>query len=921
MTMTEALRPGSQPPAIDEPPWTLDGRDVALRLGSDPTAGLSSNEATRRLASVGPNDLVAQKEVPRWRILVRQFTDTMIVVLVVAAIVTAFIGDLRDTAVILAIVSINGLIGFVQEYRAERAMAALKAMTSPTARVVRDGRIGVITAGEVVPGDIVSLEAGDVISADARLLETPALRVNEAVLTGESEPASKVITALAAGSDAILADQRNMVFKGTSVTYGRATAVVVATGMDTALGAIAGLMQRHAAGQTPLQARLAALGRALAAAALVVCGVVFVTGVVRGEDLQLMFLTSVSLAVAAIPEALPAVVTVSLALGAQRMARHRALIRKLPAVETLGSVTVVCSDKTGTLTQNRMLVERVWTPEGEYRVSGDGYEPAGEIVGDVDPATDRHLWALGRVAAACNDAALHAPPQAGRPWSISGDPTEGALMALAGKLRRLEAAPPEGRRVAELAFDSARRRMCTLHEEGDGIWVAVKGALEALSPLGVSDQAEVWAEAARVAERYAAEGYRVLALAERRLVALPIELDHAEQGITLLGLVGMADPPREGSAAAVASARAAGVIPVLVTGDHALTAAAIAKRLGILVEGRRVVTGAELARLDDADLDAVVADVAVYARTDPEQKLRIVDAWKRRGAVVAMTGDGVNDAPALRRADIGVAMGIAGTQVSQEAADMVLADDEFRTIVTAIEEGRRVYDNIRRFVRYALTTNSGEIWVMALAPFAGLPIPLLPIHILWINLVTDGLPGVALGVEPVERNAMRRPPRPSSESILGRGLWQHALRVGLLMGAVTLSVQAGAIALGWHWQTMVFSTLVMLQLGNALAVRSERESIFSLGWHANRPLMLAIIATLAVQLAIVYLPPLQTLFATQAMAPAELVVMLAASTTAFLASEVEKWVARRRERGRSPVVARQGEPRGRATAGEAMTGR
>jgi Ca2+-transporting ATPase len=568
-----------------------------------------------------------------------------------------------------------------------------------------------------------------------------------------------------------------------------------------------------------------------------------------------------------------------------------------------------------------MLVERVWTPEGEYRVAGDGYEPAGEVVGEVDPATDRHLWQLGRVAAACNDASLHAPPHAGRPWSISGDPTEGALLALAAKLGALRPASPEGRRVAELAFDSTRRRMCTLHEDGDGIWVAVKGALEALAPLGRSDDAETWAEAARVAERYAADGYRVLALAERRLVALPVDLDHSEQGISLLGLVAMADPPRDGSATAVAAARAAGVTPVLITGDHALTAAAIARRLGILVEGRREMTGADLARLDDEGLDAIVGDVAVYARTDPEQKLRIVEAWKRRGAIVAMTGDGVNDAPALRRADIGVAMGIAGTQVSQEAADMVLADDEFATIVTAIEEGRRVYDNIRRFVRYALTTNSGEIWVMALAPFAGLPIPLLPIHILWINLVTDGLPGVALGVEPIERDAMRRPPRPPGESIMGRGLWQHALWVGLLMGAATLSVQAVAIALGWHWQTMVFSTLVLLQLGNALAVRSERESFFGLGWRTNRALMGAILATLAVQLAIVYLPPLQALFATQPLAPVELGVVLAASTTAFAASELEKWATRRRERSRSPAMAQQAGPRARSTAGESVTGR
>jgi Ca2+-transporting ATPase len=634
-----------------------------------------------------------------------------------------------------------------------------------------------------------------------------------------------------------------------------------------------------------------------------------------------MFLTAVSLAVAAIPEALPAVVTVSLALGAQRMARHHALIRKLPAVETLGSVTVVCSDKTGTLTQNRMLVERVWTPEGEYAVSGDGYEPAGAIVGSIDPSADRHLDALGRVAAACNDAVLHAPSDAGGAWSITGDPTEGALLALAGKLRGGHRATTDARRVAELAFDSTRRRMCTLHEDGGGVWVAVKGALEALEPLGAEADAPTWAEAARVAERYAADGYRVLALAERRLNGLPIELDHAERGIDLVGLVAMADPPRAGSADSVAAAREAGIVPVLITGDHPITAAAIARRLGILAPGAREMTGAELAQLSDAAFDDLVTDVAVYARTDPEQKLRIVEAWKRRGAIVAMTGDGVNDAPALRRADIGVAMGIAGTQVSREAADMVLADDEFSTIVTAVEEGRRVYDNIRRFVRYALTTNSGEIWAMALAPFAGLPIPLLPIHILWVNLVTDGLPGLALGVEPVERDAMHRPPRPPSESILGRGLWQHALWLGLLMGVVTLGVQAGAIASGWHWQTMVFSTLVMLQLGNALSVRSERVGFFRLGWRTNPSLLGAVAATLAAQLAIVYLPPLQALFSTQALAPIELGMVVVASTVVFAVAEGEKWIRGRRGTFEPVRAAWPTDRRPAAEPGEATRGR
>ncbi len=895
MTAASGIGPG-----LVARPWALEAEAVAAALGTDTRSGLDAGEAAARLARLGPNELTERGHKPPWRLFVEQFTNTMIVVLVIAAAVTAVIGDLKDTAVILAIVVLNGVIGFVQEYRADRAMTALKQMTSPTARVVRDGAVAVRPASEVVPGDLLVLEAGDVVAADVRLLESVALRINEAALTGESEPASKTVDPLPDVSDALLADRRNMAFKGTAVTYGRGTGVVAATGMATALGRIADLMQEHAAGLTPLQRRLSTLGKGLAAAALVVCAIVFVVGIMRGEPVELMFLTAVSLAVAAIPEALPAVVTVSLALGAQRLAQRRALIRKLPAVETLGSVDVVCTDKTGTLTQNRMLVERVWTPAGEHRVEGSGYEPAGAVVGDGDPAVDPYLERLARAAAACNDATLHAPSRPGGPWTITGDPTEAALLAFAGKLgvtrSDLEARNP---RIAEVAFDAGRRRMSTVHRDGDRILVAVKGALEALAPLVDPREGDTLSAARTVADGYAEEGYRVLAVADRTIDAVPGEIEDAEEGLSLLGLVAMADPPRPGSAPAVAAARQAGITPVMITGDHALTARAIARRLDIIpAADGRVLTGADLEAMDDEAFDRVVGDVAVYARTNPEQKLRIVKAWKTRGAVVAMTGDGVNDAPALKRADIGVAMGITGTEVSKEAADMVLADDDFATIVAAVEEGRRIYDNIRRFVRYALTGNSGEIWVMFLAPFAGLPIPLLPVHILWINLVTDGVPGLALGVEPAEPDTMRRRPRPMSESIFARGLWQHALWVGLLMGGVSLGIQALAIEVGWHWQTMVFSTLAFLQLGHALAVRSERESFFRLGWRTNRPLAYAVVATVLVQLAIIYLPPLQSVFETQALSPVELVVMFAASTLAFIGVEIEKSVIRWRARRR-----------------------
>ena len=874
--------------------WRLEGAAVAALLGTDPASGLPASDAAERLSTHGPNQLEAGAVRPAWRLFVDQFTNAMILVLIGAAAITLAVGDLKDTVIILAIVILNGIVGFVQEFQAEKAMDALKRMTSPTARVVRDGTVRTIDAVEVVPGDVVRLDTGDIVTADLRLLEAQSLRINESALTGESQPAGKSVAALPDVTAALLAEQENMAFSGTAVTYGRGLGIVVATGMDTALGRVAELLQEHGTGQTPLQRRLATLGKRLALAALVVCIFVFVSGIARGEAVETMFLTAVSLAVAAIPEGLPAVVTIALAFGARRMARRHALIRKLPAVETLGSVTVVCSDKTGTLTENEMLVERVWTPSAAYEVTGDGYAPDGTFTPDPGEAATS-LDRAARVAAACNDAVLHAPTQAGGPWTITGDPTEAALLAFAGKrgidARELTAACP---RVEELTFDSERRRMATLHSLDDEVWVAVKGALESIAPLLHPAEAPALAAAQKVAETYAADGYRVLALAERAMHDLPAHLDDAESGLRLVGLVGMADPPRAASAPSIAACRAAGITPIMITGDHPLTAQAIAGRIGILREDGLALTGAELEKLDDEAFDAIVGRIDVYARTNPEQKLRIVDAWRRRGAIVAMTGDGVNDAPALKRADIGVAMGITGTEVSKEAADMVLADDDFATIVAAVEEGRRIYDNIRRFVRYLLTTNSAEIWVMTLAPILGLPFPLIAVQILWINLVTDGLPALALGVEPAEADTMRRPPRSPSESILGRGLWQFAVVGGLLMAGVTLAVQAFAIAQDWPWQTMVFTTLALLQLGNALGIRSERESLFRQGLRSNLPLTLAVFGALVVQLALVYVPFLQPVFATEALQPVQLALVLVASVAGFAAVEVEKWILRRR---------------------------
>jgi len=831
------------------------------------------------------------------------------VVLLFAAVVTVAIGETKDAVVIAAIVILNALIGFFQEYRAEQAMAALRSLAAPVARVVRGGVTMAIQAVDLVPGDIVVLEAGDVVPADIRLVESPNLRMNEATLTGESVPVDKHPAALAASDGELIADRRNMVFKGTAAVYGRGRGVVVATGMHTALGEVAGLLKAHQP-RTPLQRRLSVLGRRLAAAALVVCVVVFVSGVIRGEEVSVMFLTAVSLAVAAIPEALPAVVTISLAFGAQRMVRHHALIRKLPVVETLGSVTVICTDKTGTVTQGRMLVERVWTMDGEVEVTGLGYEPDGTLLADGRPLEVVAGSALGRLLVAaglCNDAKLITPTEQGGDWAVAGDPTEGALLALAAKAGydpdELVVRHP---RMAEIPFDSERKRMATCHHDGDAGLVAAKGAIEAILEAAVAvahgDRMCDLSDETRTAllERaadYSSDGYRVLAIAGRTVAGGTLsDLAACERDLVVYGMVAMADPPRPESVAAVAACRAAGIIPIMITGDHPATARAIADRIGIL-DGAAVMTGAELAAEHAEGLGRHVDRVGVYARTSPEQKLDIVQAWKERGEIVAMTGDGVNDAPALRAADIGVAMGVTGTEVAKEAADMVLTDDNFATIVQAAAEGRRISDNIRRFIRYMLASNSGEIWVMFLGPFVGLPLPLLPVHILWINLVTDGLPGLALGMEPAERNVMSRPPRPPGESLFARGLWQHVVLVGLLMGVIPLGLGLWADATGRPWQTMVFSSLALLQLGNALAVRSEIDSLRTLGLGTNRPLLAAVAGTLALQLLVLYWAPLRDALDVETLTPFELAVVLVASTGAFCVVEAEKALRRRSRRG------------------------
>jgi Ca2+-transporting ATPase len=818
----------------------------------------------------GPNRLPEAPPRPAWRRLLDQFSDFMILVLLAAAVMSGLVGDLADTLVILIIVVLNAAIGFWQEWRADQALQALQKMAAPHATVRRTGgQVQLVETEHLVPGDVVLLEAGNLVPADLRLHAVAQLRVDESALTGESVTVEKMQAALPAG-DRPLGDRLNMAFKGTLVTHGRAEGLVVATGAETELGRVATLLGDAETRATPLQRRLAAFGKRLSIVVLAICAVIFAIGVLRGEPLLLMALTAISLAVAAIPEALPAVVTVLLALGARRLVAVNALVRRLPSVETLGSVTVICSDKTGTLTLNRMQLH-------EHRAWG---------------VPDDALWTA---AVLCNDAVTG-------PQGWVGDPTETALLQAAQDAGLdVAALQQQNPRRHEWPFDADRKRMSTLHTQGDGWRAYVKGAPEAVLPR-CSGGAEL-DEALATAQAWAAQGMRVLAVAQREgrdeVVAVPA--DAFEQGLTLLGLVGLIDPPRPEARAAVAECLAAGVRPVMITGDHPATALAIARDLGIASDGEAaVLTGTELARLDAPALEAAVLRVSVYARMDPAQKIRIVQALQAQGQFVAMTGDGVNDAPALRSADIGVAMGRGGTDVAREAASLVLLDDNFATIVGAVREGRRIFDNIRKFIRYALTGNSGEIWVLFLAPLLGLPIPLMPIHILWVNLVTDGLPGLALATEPAERGVMQRPPRPPGESVFAHGLWQHALWVGLLIGGLCLGVQAWALsshgddAARTHWQTMVFTVLTLAQMAHLLAIRSERDSLFTQGLASNAPLLGAVALTLVLQLATIYVPWLQPIFHTQPLSAGELALCFGLAAVVFVAVEIEKLWRRRR---------------------------
>jgi len=854
---------------------TLETEAVLRRLESSPT-GISHDQARKRLAAHGPNSLPEKHRRSLLMMLLGQFSDFMIIVLLLAALISGFIGEPQDTITILVIVLLNAVIGVVQEFRAERAMAALRKMAAPEARVFRDGQVVTLPAAALVPGDVVVLAAGNIVPADLRLLDAQQVQIDESALTGESVPVEKQTRPLDEAGVAV-ADRSNLAFKGSLMTRGQGQGVVVATGADTEIGRIAELLQTETGVRTPLQQRLTRFGRYLALAVLAICLVVFAAGLLQGQPLLLMFLTAVSLAVAAIPEALPAVVTISLALGARQLIRHHALVRNLPAVETLGSVTTICSDKTGTLTQNRMTVEL-------YYASGRRH-----------PVLSAALGELGQAMALNNDVA----DKDGKP---AGEPTELALYEAARQAGfdkgALEQAQP---RLAVIPFDSQRKQMTTLHQTAEGIVAYSKGAPERL--LGQCsnvyiDGGTAALETATVlagAESLAAEGYRVLALARREMAALPepLEAETIEHDLSFLGLVALIDPPRTEVPQAVVDCQTAGITPVVITGDHPGTAMAIARRLGIADDEQALLTGDALADLDDEQLARVVESIRVYARVTPEQKIRIVRALQLNGEFVAMTGDGVNDAPALKRAGIGIAMGLKGTDVAREAADMVLLDDDFASIVRAVRAGRRIFDNIRKFIKYTMSSNAGEIWTLFLAPFLGLPIPLLPIHILWINLVTDGLPGLAMTAEPAEAGIMRRAPRPPDENIFAHGMWQHILWVGLFIGGLSIAAMAWGISReATYWQTMVFTVLTVSQLFHALAVRSDSISIFRLGLLSNKPMLAAIGVTLLLQLAVIYLPALNAVFHTRPLPAFDLVVCLVLSSLVLVAVEIEKWLIR-----------------------------
>ncbi len=909
--------------------YTRSVQEVLVAWQTDQDEGLTSGEVKKRLSNFGHNEMLEKEKPAWWKRLVAQFRDFMVLVLLGATLISACLGEYVDAVTILVIVIVNAILGFIQESRAEQSMAALKKMAAPTAHVIRNGLLQQIPARQLVPGDIMALEPGDKIGADGRLIEVQNMEVEEAALTGESLPVRKIANK-EYGEDSPLGDRKNMVYSGTSIIKGRGKAVVCATGMVTEVGQIADMIQEKSYESTPLEERLASLGRLLVWGCLGICLIVVITGIAKGEPLFLMCMAGISLAVAAIPEGLPAIVTVALAIGVQRMIKRKAIIRKLPAVETLGCTTVICSDKTGTLTQNAMTVGEIYTNSHPYQVTGIGYDIKGKFLlnkQEFDPKKDKCLQQCLEISVLCNNSILKRNHIGitgmwrntnGSGWSIEGDPTEGALVVAAAKANiwRSEVEKVQ-RRLSENPFESERFRMSVVYEKNNKYFLYVKGAPDVVLGLCqhyMKDSSDaILTPAAREEilaqhEKMTEQAFRVLAVAYRQLSKIEAEQSSMdmEKELVFVGLIGMMDPPRQEAKEAIETCHRAGIKTVMITGDHRNTAVAIAKQLKMFDnESNEAVTGAELDGLTDVELGKIIHNIRVYARVSPAHKLRIVKMLKQQGHIVAMTGDGVNDAPAIKEADIGIAMGINGTDVTKEAASMVLADDNFATIVAAVEEGRGIYDNIRKFIRYLLSCNLGEVLTMFIAAIAGLPLPLLPVQILWVNLVTDGLPAMALGIDPNDRNIMERQPRNPRESVFSRGLSRKIIGRGLQIGISTVIVFA-LIYFSQHdvakARTMALCTLVFTQMFHVFDCRSERFSIFEVGLFKNKYLVFATSCSVCMQLLVVYHPFMGSIFATVPLDIFDWVMILCVAGWTFMISAIKYLLVGRRVK--SPVWGR-----------------
>jgi Ca2+-transporting ATPase len=874
-------------------PYHVVEPQQALSMLESSEKGLTAEEAIKRLEEFGPNELREEKATSALEVFVNQFRSFLVLILVSAAAISFAVGETADAVIIAAIVILNGILGFVQEYRAEQAIEALKKLAAPKAKVRREGAETVIEARDIAPGDILLFEAGDGIAADARLIQAMNLKVDEAILTGESVPSLKVVEPLA--EDTPLADRENMVYSGTIATYGRGTGVVVATGMETEFGKIAESIQIAEDEPTPLQQRLQSLGVLLGGLVVLISAMLFALEVLEGQPLLESFLLAVALGVSAVPEGLPAVVTVALAVGVRRMSQRNAIVRRLASVETLGSTTVICSDKTGTLTKDEMTATKAVIGDRIYEITGRGYAPSGEFLeaGEtIDAKQEAGLWLLLKTATLCNHAVLSEDDG----WSIVGDPTEAALLTMAGKAGMWrDELLDKNRLIAEIPFDSLSKRMTTIHESNGDQTAYLKGAPEVVLPLAdrfydngeETELTDAQRESILSTVRdMASEALRVLAFAYRPIEpGTKLSPEEVEQDLVFVGLVGMIDPPREEVRDAIAVARRAGIRPVMITGDHELTAKAIAQAIGLLEDQQQVITGLQLDKMSDEELQEQVERTSVYARTSPEHKVRVLEALKQKGHIVAMTGDGVNDAPAVKGADIGVSMGIKGTDVTRQASDMILADDNFATIVKAVQEGRGIYDNIRKFIRLLLSTNLDEILLVAGATLLGLPLPMLPIQVLWLNIVSDGLPALALSVDPYDTDIMERKPRNPDEGIF------HGMVLFVVAAALVAFLAEMILLLVWRntgfvdlnrLRTIVFTSTVLFELLFVFNCRSERHSLFRMNPFRNIALVLAVAVSFLLQLAVVYIPFLQPLFKTVPLTASDWLIVLAIASSGLL---------------------------------------